>query len=144
MHDWNFNLQASQKGEIGITLVSHWMEPYSRSKLDILAKQRALDFMYGWWVWTTILFANIEFFLVQLRQSSTSRNRNCIPVLDLLFALFHFLSRQHKVVQVFIWNLHWLKTIVVRQDIQISGNTNDSTIQNSGLAFCQETRNNSS
>ncbi|XP_027106821.1 beta-glucosidase 12 isoform X1 [Coffea arabica] len=42
--------QASQKGEIGITLVSHWIVPYSSSKLDILATQRALDFMYGWFI----------------------------------------------------------------------------------------------
>ncbi|KAL3516572.1 hypothetical protein ACH5RR_023474 [Cinchona calisaya] len=42
--------QATQKGEIGITLVSHWMVPYSSSKLDILATQRALDFMYGWFI----------------------------------------------------------------------------------------------
>lgn len=40
--------QATQKGQIGIALVSHWMIPYSSSKLDIIARQRALDFMYGW------------------------------------------------------------------------------------------------
>ncbi|KAL3832903.1 hypothetical protein ACJIZ3_007639 [Penstemon smallii] len=40
--------QATQKGEIGITLVSHWMVPYSSSRLDVQAAQRALDFMYGW------------------------------------------------------------------------------------------------
>ncbi|CAK9140351.1 unnamed protein product [Ilex paraguariensis] len=42
--------QASQKGEIGITLVSHWMVPQSTSKSDIRAAQRALDFMYGWFI----------------------------------------------------------------------------------------------
>nr|ARU79077.1 beta-glucosidase 9 GH1 family [Camellia sinensis] len=40
--------QESQKGQIGITHVSHWMVPYSKSKLDQNAAQRALDFMYGW------------------------------------------------------------------------------------------------
>ncbi|XAR54321.1 Beta-primeverosidase [Bertholletia excelsa] len=42
--------QASQKGEIGITLVSHWFVPYSNSKADVKATQRALDFMYGWYI----------------------------------------------------------------------------------------------
>ncbi|KAI3448934.1 hypothetical protein Pfo_005599 [Paulownia fortunei] len=39
--------QATQKGEIGITLVSHWMVPYSSSGLDVKSAKRALDFMYG-------------------------------------------------------------------------------------------------
>ncbi|KAK6120782.1 hypothetical protein DH2020_045477 [Rehmannia glutinosa] len=39
--------QATQKGEIGITLVTHWFVPYSSSRLDIKAAQRALDFVYG-------------------------------------------------------------------------------------------------
>uniref|UniRef100_A0A5B6ZP18 Beta-glucosidase 12-like n=1 Tax=Davidia involucrata TaxID=16924 RepID=A0A5B6ZP18_DAVIN len=42
--------QASQKGKIGITLVSHWFVPYSNSKPDLQAAQRALDFMYGWFI----------------------------------------------------------------------------------------------
>ncbi|KAG9156710.1 hypothetical protein Leryth_021975 [Lithospermum erythrorhizon] len=42
--------QASQKGEIGITQVSHWFVPYSTKKQDVEAAQRALDFMYGWFV----------------------------------------------------------------------------------------------
>ncbi|KAK6143128.1 hypothetical protein DH2020_023476 [Rehmannia glutinosa] len=42
--------QATQKGEIGITLVTHWFVPYSSSRLDIKAAQRALDFVYGWFV----------------------------------------------------------------------------------------------
>ncbi|KAL3832902.1 hypothetical protein ACJIZ3_007638 [Penstemon smallii] len=40
--------QATQKGEIGVTIVTHWMVPYSNSKLDIEAAQRAIDFIYGW------------------------------------------------------------------------------------------------
>ncbi|KAL0373997.1 UNVERIFIED_CONTAM: Beta-glucosidase 12 [Sesamum radiatum] len=42
--------QSIQKGEIGIALVTHWIVPYSSSKLDIQAAQRALDFMYGWFI----------------------------------------------------------------------------------------------
>ncbi|XP_022896264.1 beta-glucosidase 12-like [Olea europaea var. sylvestris] len=39
-----------QKGEIGIALVSHWFVPYSKSQADKKAAQRALDFMYGWFL----------------------------------------------------------------------------------------------
>ncbi|KAL8555513.1 hypothetical protein ACS0TY_003356 [Phlomoides rotata] len=39
-----------QKGEIGIVLVSHWFVPYSNSTLDAKAAQRALDFIYGWFI----------------------------------------------------------------------------------------------
>ncbi|XP_042480091.1 beta-glucosidase 12-like [Macadamia integrifolia] len=42
--------QKSQKGKIGITLVSHWMIPFSRSKSNIAAAHRALDFMFGWFM----------------------------------------------------------------------------------------------
>ncbi|KAH7864378.1 hypothetical protein Vadar_028931 [Vaccinium darrowii] len=42
--------QASQKGQIGITLVSHWFVPYSNSKANEKAAQRAIDFMYGWFM----------------------------------------------------------------------------------------------
>lgn len=42
--------QASQKGVIGITLVSHWFVPMSRSKMDHHAARRAVDFMFGWYM----------------------------------------------------------------------------------------------
>ncbi|KAL0373963.1 UNVERIFIED_CONTAM: Beta-glucosidase 12 [Sesamum radiatum] len=42
--------QAIQKGDIGIVLISHWFVPYSSSRLDVRAAQRALDFMYGWFI----------------------------------------------------------------------------------------------
>ncbi|KAI8545750.1 hypothetical protein RHMOL_Rhmol07G0062300 [Rhododendron molle] len=42
--------QASQEGQIGITLVSQWYVPYSNSKSNVEAAQRALDFMYGWFI----------------------------------------------------------------------------------------------
>lgn len=41
-------LQPTQKGEIGIVLVSHWFEPFSNKPDDKRASKRALDFMLGW------------------------------------------------------------------------------------------------
>ncbi|KAH7838737.1 hypothetical protein Vadar_030471 [Vaccinium darrowii] len=42
--------QALQKGEIGITLVTHWMVPFSEARENQNAALRALDFMFGGWV----------------------------------------------------------------------------------------------
>ncbi|GFY92144.1 beta glucosidase 31 [Actinidia rufa] len=42
--------QAYQKGKIGITLVCFWMVPLSSSTADKKAAQRAIDFMYGWFI----------------------------------------------------------------------------------------------
>ncbi|XP_010265850.1 PREDICTED: beta-glucosidase 12-like [Nelumbo nucifera] len=42
--------QATQKGKIGITLVSHWMVPFSNDKANKEAAGRALDFMFGWFM----------------------------------------------------------------------------------------------
>lgn len=41
-------MQAVQKGNIGITLVSNWFVPFSRSKSNDDAARRAIDFMLGW------------------------------------------------------------------------------------------------
>jgi len=41
-------MQAVQKGNIGITLVSNWFVPFSRSKSNNDAARRAIDFMLGW------------------------------------------------------------------------------------------------
>jgi beta-glucosidase len=41
-------VQAAQKGVIGITLISHWMVPFSDAKHNRYAALRALDFMLGW------------------------------------------------------------------------------------------------
>ncbi|CAO2035428.1 unnamed protein product [Urochloa humidicola] len=42
--------QATQKGKIGITLVSHWFLPFSHSKSSNAAAKRAVDFMFGWFM----------------------------------------------------------------------------------------------
>ncbi|KAI5599505.1 hypothetical protein BDE02_02G200600 [Populus trichocarpa] len=42
--------QTCQGGKIGITLVSHWFEPYSTSESDRMATERSLDFMLGWYM----------------------------------------------------------------------------------------------
>uniref|UniRef100_A0A2K2AT01 Glycoside hydrolase n=1 Tax=Populus trichocarpa TaxID=3694 RepID=A0A2K2AT01_POPTR len=42
--------QSCQGGQIGITLVSHWFEPYSNSEADQNATKRSLDFMLGWFM----------------------------------------------------------------------------------------------
>ncbi|XP_052726628.1 cyanogenic beta-glucosidase-like isoform X2 [Vigna angularis] len=39
-----------QKGEIGITLISRWFEPYSNTEADKKAAERALDFLFGWYM----------------------------------------------------------------------------------------------
>ncbi|RZB79708.1 Beta-glucosidase 24 isoform C [Glycine soja] len=42
--------QASQKGLIGITLVANWFLPLRDTKSDQKATERAIDFMYGWFM----------------------------------------------------------------------------------------------
>ncbi|GMY16393.1 beta-glucosidase 12-like [Fagus crenata] len=42
--------QVVQKGVIGITLVCHWMVPFSNEKQNHNAALRALDFMLGWFL----------------------------------------------------------------------------------------------
>ncbi|WJX66916.1 Beta-glucosidase 12 [Trifolium repens] len=42
--------QASQKGKIGITLVSDWVMPLYDTELDHQAAQRAMDFIFGWFM----------------------------------------------------------------------------------------------
>ncbi|KAG2566868.1 hypothetical protein PVAP13_7NG237100 [Panicum virgatum] len=42
--------QAVQKGSVGITLVSNWFVPFSRSKSNNDAARRAIDFMLGWFM----------------------------------------------------------------------------------------------
>ncbi|XP_073288547.1 beta-glucosidase 13-like [Primulina huaijiensis] len=40
--------QATQKGKIGIALVTHWFTPYSNSTADVRAAKRVTDFIFGW------------------------------------------------------------------------------------------------
>ncbi|KAG2611741.1 hypothetical protein PVAP13_4KG113110 [Panicum virgatum] len=42
--------QKAQRGQIGITLVSHWFVPATNSSADRAAVRRSLDFMYGWYL----------------------------------------------------------------------------------------------
>ncbi|CAI0375491.1 unnamed protein product [Linum tenue] len=42
--------QATQKGIIGISLNIDWAEPYTSSKRDRKAAQRAIDFDFGWFM----------------------------------------------------------------------------------------------
>ncbi|KAF3341885.1 Beta-glucosidase 12 [Carex littledalei] len=42
--------QGTQRGKIGITIVTHWFLPHSSSKADTFAAKRSLDFMYGWFM----------------------------------------------------------------------------------------------
>jgi beta-glucosidase len=42
--------QRMQEGTIGITLISHWFLPFSRSKINAAAARRAIDFMFGWFM----------------------------------------------------------------------------------------------
>ncbi|CAK7331825.1 unnamed protein product [Dovyalis caffra] len=44
------NELLSHEGKIGISLAVYWMLPYSNSQADKEASQRALDFMYGWYM----------------------------------------------------------------------------------------------
>lgn len=40
--------QKTQKGQIGITLVTHWFVPKMNTPQGLKAPLRALDFMLGW------------------------------------------------------------------------------------------------
>ncbi|XVF04630.1 hypothetical protein REPUB_Repub05bG0100900 [Reevesia pubescens] len=50
VHFYKEEYQATQKGKIGITLMSHWFVPYDRSKQHKKASGRALDFLFGWFM----------------------------------------------------------------------------------------------
>ncbi|KAK4414868.1 Oleuropein beta-glucosidase [Sesamum alatum] len=44
------NYQAVQGGKIGVTHMSIWCDPYTEAQEDIDAADRAIDFMWGWFV----------------------------------------------------------------------------------------------
>ncbi|KAL3519171.1 hypothetical protein ACH5RR_021760 [Cinchona calisaya] len=47
---YRLQYQRKQMGKIGITLVSFWAVPYHDTKEDKDAAQRAIDFMFGWFM----------------------------------------------------------------------------------------------
>ncbi|XP_020588433.1 beta-glucosidase 24-like [Phalaenopsis equestris] len=52
--------QAKQRGKVGITVNSHWYEPYDESPLNKEAQQRVLDFNVGWFL-DPVKFGNYPF-----------------------------------------------------------------------------------
>ncbi|KAI8526270.1 hypothetical protein RHMOL_Rhmol13G0295800 [Rhododendron molle] len=50
IYNYSQSTEKSQKGEIGITLVSKWLEPLTNSSLDKEARQRSFDFKLGWFM----------------------------------------------------------------------------------------------
>ncbi|WJX74533.1 Beta-glucosidase 12 [Trifolium repens] len=50
VHMYKKKYQESQKGIIGITLVSNWFIPFSDNKFDQNAAERAVEFMFGWFM----------------------------------------------------------------------------------------------
>ncbi|KAK6147445.1 hypothetical protein DH2020_018357 [Rehmannia glutinosa] len=44
------NYQAVQGGKIGITNMTTWYDPFTRSREDVAAASRAVDFMWGWFM----------------------------------------------------------------------------------------------
>ncbi|CAN1341520.1 Beta-glucosidase 24 [Linum perenne] len=49
-HLYKNKYQQNLTGEIGVTYVTHWFVPYSNATKDVDAAQRALDWMFGWFM----------------------------------------------------------------------------------------------
>ncbi|CAN1802011.1 Beta-glucosidase 12 [Linum perenne] len=49
-HLYKSKYQQHLTAEIGVTYVTHWFVPYSNATKDVDAAQRALDWMYGWFM----------------------------------------------------------------------------------------------
>ncbi|XP_006820734.1 cytosolic beta-glucosidase-like [Saccoglossus kowalevskii] len=47
-HTYDNKYRASQKGQVGITLVSSWAQPSTKWQVDIMAAERYLQFEFGW------------------------------------------------------------------------------------------------
>ena len=43
-------VQNKQRGTIGFSIYAFGLTPYSNSKEDEVATERAKDFLFGWWV----------------------------------------------------------------------------------------------
>ncbi|CAN1250374.1 Beta-glucosidase 12 [Linum perenne] len=52
-------------GEIGLTYMTHWFVPYSNATKDVDAAQRALDWMFGWFM-DPITFGNYPRTMIEL------------------------------------------------------------------------------
>ncbi|KAF5180258.1 Beta-glucosidase [Thalictrum thalictroides] len=50
VHLYKTKYQEKQKGQIGITLLGFWFEPFTNSPQDIAASKRMLDFHLGWFL----------------------------------------------------------------------------------------------
>ena len=54
------NIFAGSRRKIGITLVSQWWEPLNDTPPDKEAVERAADFMFGWYIYATIVSFNMQ------------------------------------------------------------------------------------
>lgn len=74
-------MQVSQKGLIGITLVANWYLPFSATKSDQKATERAIDFMFGWYGFFIIPTFSIHFNLstkyIFIHCFKTPKNNMC-------------------------------------------------------------------
>nr|AAY23259.1 Glycosyl hydrolase family 1 [Oryza sativa Japonica Group]ABA91756.1 Cyanogenic beta-glucosidase precursor, putative [Oryza sativa Japonica Group] len=50
VHLYRTRYQPTQKGQIGMVVVTHWFVPYDDTAADRGAVQRSLDFMFGWFM----------------------------------------------------------------------------------------------
>uniref|UniRef100_A0A0E0MD84 Uncharacterized protein n=1 Tax=Oryza punctata TaxID=4537 RepID=A0A0E0MD84_ORYPU len=50
VHLYRTTYQPTQKGQIGMVVVTHWFVPYDDTAADRGAVQRSLDFMFGWFM----------------------------------------------------------------------------------------------
>ncbi|CAN1802185.1 Beta-glucosidase 12 [Linum perenne] len=64
-HLYKSKYQQHLTAEIGVTYVTHWFVPYSNATKDVDAAQRALDWMYGWFM-DPITFGNYPRTMVDL------------------------------------------------------------------------------
>ena len=53
-------VQSKQRGSIGLSIYAFGLTPYSNSKEDEIATQRAKDFLFGWLVNTSYFFFTIK------------------------------------------------------------------------------------
>ena len=44
----NMMVQSKQRGSVGLSIYAYGLVPYTESKEDEIATQRAKDFFYGW------------------------------------------------------------------------------------------------